>query len=597
MTTPKLTESIIRARADRQTFERGQTLHRNHAIANPTIQGSTLKGECAGTQAPYYTVRVELDGGGVRTASCTCPDARGVSCKHIVALLLAYVDKPGQFAQRKEPQELLAGLTREQMLALLTKLLHERPELSDWLETSLTHAAQKAQAAKPKQVDTSAYRRRVRGIMHSLDRMRPSEAYWHVGGVTNQLGEVETTALEFLNAGDAESALQILLALVDESSDGFDYIDDSDGELASFFDSVGETLAEVILSMELDEDRREDLVSDLDEAQSQLSDYGVDGLGVAIAAARYGWNALPSEERLEKDDADDDEWDDDDDEFETSYLASSWRAENAEEVLTRVKLNILERQGRRDEFLALCLKTGAHGRYALKLCELERAPEAVKYALKHFVLADDALKLAQWLREAGLLDEAIKLGERGLQLGGSKAALGEWLGPIQEAQGRTKQALEAWQTVFRERPSLTAYQTLKRLAGARWKSLKPELMAVLEKGYDRQALVEILLFEQDWDAACKIADEKHAYYTIVRTVADALIPHRPEWVIRACKKQADELIAKTQSKYYGHAADWLRKVKAAYAQLGRTAEWEKYLAKLKEEYRRRPALQAQLRSL
>jgi uncharacterized Zn finger protein len=205
--------------------------------------------------------------------------------------------------------------------------------------------------------------------------------------------------------------------------------------------------------------------------------------------------------------------------------------------------------------------------------------------------------LAQSLRESGHLDESLKIGERGLKLGGSKAALGSWLGPIEEAQGRAAQALEAWQAAFHSSPSLAVWQTVKRLAGARWKRLKPELMASLEKGYNHQALAEVLIEEQEWDAAVKVADERTHDYRLVATVADALIAHRPEWVIRASVKQSDALIVKTQSKYYPHAAEWLRRAKAAYAQMGQTGEWQKYLSKLKEQYSRRPALMAQLKGL
>ena len=110
---------------------------------------------------------------------------------------------------------------------------------------------------------------------------------------------------------------------------------------------------------------------------------------------------------------------------------------------TRAKLNVLERQGRTDDYLALCLRAGEHLRYALKLLELGRPREAVSHALKHLKIADEALTLAQRLRESGQIKEAIRVGERGLRLGERKAALGQWLGPVEEAQGRKKQALEA----------------------------------------------------------------------------------------------------------------------------------------------------------
>jgi uncharacterized Zn finger protein len=224
-------------------------------------------------------------------------------------------------------------------------------------------------------------------------------------------------------------------------------------------------------------------------------------------------------------------------------------------------------------------------------------PEAISYGLKHLTVADEALLLAQRLRESGKLDEAIKVGERGLKLAGRKAALGEWLGPVEETQGRRPQALEAWLAAFSENPSLTTYQTIKRLAGARWGRLKSEVMATFEKFYDKQPLAEVLLFEQEWDGAIKVADQKGAYHTVVETVAEALIPHRPEWVVRASIKQAEDLIGQTKSNLYPAAADWLKRAKAAYAKLGRTSEWQKYLQQLKEQYKRRPALQAHLAGL
>src|SRR5262245_10834152 len=588
MTTIKLTDAIIRASANEKSFARGQELYRSGAISDAAVQGNVLTGRCEGTQSPFYKVRAELDAGCVRSASCDCEYDFGGYCKHIVALLLTYAHKPKQFVVREDVAKRLAELSREQLLALLTDLLEDVPDLSDWLEAALSEpaASRPRKAAAPKRkrkVDTEVYRSRVRGIMHSLDHMRMSEAYWHVGGLTDELRGVEMTAMEFLNAGDAETAFRILMTLLEESHDGFDYIDDSNGELGGYLDDLGKTLAEVVLSLDLDEDQREDILSDIDEIHDKLSNYGVDGLKVAIAAAQYGWGELPQEaqgQRVEEDDVD--RW---------------YRPKPLSQILTDAKLNVLERQGRTDEYLALCLKSGEHLRYALKLVSLRRMAEAVKYALEYLAKADDALKLAQALRESRHYAESLKIGERGLKLGGSKASFGEWLGPIEEARGRTAQALEAWEAAFHDLPSLATWKTIKRLAGSRWKRMKPELMASLERGDDQQTLAEVLIEEQEWDAAIKVADKQTYDYRLVATVADALIKHRPEWVIRASVKQADELIAKTQSKYYAHAANWLRRAKAAYAQLGRNGDWQRYLSELKEQYKRRPALMAKLNGL
>jgi uncharacterized Zn finger protein len=612
MSTFKLTETIIRATANEKSFARGQELYRSGAISDAAIQGNTLTGLCEGAQSPFYKVRAELDGGGIRAASCSCDYNFDGYCKHIVALLLAYSHKPKQFAVRKDPADLIAKLDREQLAALLIKLMRESPELYDTVEAAMAAPSAagkgKTRAAKRKKVDVEPYRRRVRSLMRSSGY----DNYGYAGGLASELGVIEKTAMEFLDVGDAETALRILLTLLEESRDCFESVDDSDGDLGDYFGGLGETLAEVILSLDDDGRPRAELLRDLEKIDRNFSDYGVDGMEVAIAAAKYGWESKLPDSQAERpvaatdDEWDDDEHDDDDDGDEDdgevfttsgSLQFGRYGRESVVQALTRAKLNVLERQERTDEYLALCLQTGAHLRYAQKLVMLGRAPDAVKYAQKQFEAADDALKLAQQLREAGKLEEALGIGEHGLKLGGGKSALGAWLGPMEEVQGRTEQALEAWQAAFHSSPSLAVWQTIKRLAGTRWQQLKPELMASLEKHYSRQPLVEVLLEEQEWDGAMAVADKEKYDYRLVATVADALIVHRPEWVVRASIKQAEVLIEKTQSKYYPYAADWLRRAKGAYAEMGRSGEWRKYLTNLKEQYRRRPALMAQLDKL
>lgn len=88
MASPTLTEASIRAGATGKSFARGLELFRRGAVSQTAIQGDTISGVCEVTETPFYTVRAELDGGGVRSASCTCPYEFGGYCKHIVAPLL-----------------------------------------------------------------------------------------------------------------------------------------------------------------------------------------------------------------------------------------------------------------------------------------------------------------------------------------------------------------------------------------------------------------------------------------------------------------------------------------------------------------------------
>src|SRR5436853_6358045 len=98
MPTAKLTESIVQTLATPESFGRGREYYEAGAIFNAVIQGDSLLGECEGSSAPSYQVRIELDNAGIRQAECTCPYDWGGFCKHIVALLLTYLHDRKQFA-------------------------------------------------------------------------------------------------------------------------------------------------------------------------------------------------------------------------------------------------------------------------------------------------------------------------------------------------------------------------------------------------------------------------------------------------------------------------------------------------------------------
>jgi len=607
MSLPKITESMIRAGANPESFRRGEEYHREGAISNTNIQGTLLSGECAGTYAPYYRVQVELDEAGIADASCTCLYEYGGYCKHIVALLVAYMRHPKSFTVRKAPEELLADLDHNDLTAILTKLIQEQPDLYDRIKAMIS-APSKSKKQRKKKVDIEVYRRHILGIVHSLDGMRMSEVYWHVGGLANQLREVQDSAMKFLEAGDAESALEILLALLEEASRGIEYIDDSDGELGGFVGDLGTALAEAVLSMELSQVERDRLVRRLEKLIDYADDYGMEGnLDIAVQAAKYGWGDIPEKMNpLQRtihqvaDDNDLDDWDndedwDEEDEFELRELG--FPVVSGLDDLTEAKLNVLDRQGRTEEYLALCKKEKRHLRYTLKLCDLKQTEDAVKHAKKHLTTAEETLAVSRRLRESRLVAEAIEIGEYGLKLNGSKASLGEWLGPVEEAQGRTKQALTAWLATFGEHPSLETYKTIKRLVGSGWKRLRPEVMAKLRRSYDKQVLTEVYLLEEEWDEAIKVAEGRDTWYPVVETVADGVMRHRPEWVVRISLKHAERLMSEPKSKNYPIAAAWLRRAKQAYKLLGKTDEWHKYLRETKEKYKRRPALQNQLARL
>lgn len=586
----QLTEAIIRALCTPQSFERGRQYYRSGAIYNTAQQGNILIGESEGSSAPSYRLRVELDEGGVRSASCTCPYGMGGYCKHVVALLLAYLYEPEEFIQRVSVNDLLADLNRDELAELIVNMVSRDPVLYDWLEIAIpaARASEKSGGAQTKgkrktQVSAQAYQRRVRNILHSLDGYRMSQVYWMMGDLVNQLGQVAESADMFLESGDAEAALTILMTLLKEVSDSYGQFDDSDGELGGFISALGEPLAEAILSADLSEAESKQIGGELKPIVEETSDYGIDGLEVAVMALEQGWTQTEGGE----------DWEDDE----------GWRDEDEEEWygevdLTQAKLNVLERQGRVEEYLDLCQQAGEHRRYSLKLLDLGRKDEAMLIALNRLTNAMDTQVVAQQLRNLGHVQEAIVVGERGLSLSGHKHSLGTWLGPLAEAQGRTNLAIQAYLAAYTSMPSIELYQTVKRLAGLGWDEIRPKMMEPLQGSTYSDVLVDVYLLEGDWESAIHVADQAGYWaYRLIEKVADSVLPHRPDWVIQVSIKQAEGLIEKTQSKYYSAAGRWLAKAKKAYLLSGQEAEWQDYLTRLKTTYARRPALQAELRKL
>ena len=573
----KITESALKSLSSPESYARGYKLYQSNAVFDTFRQGDLLIGKCEGSSAPFYQIHVQLDEGGIQEASCTCPYDWGGYCKHIIALVLTYIHNPDTFIEQKNIEELLGQLDKGDLVHLITKMVDQSPDLYSWLQTAIPAVSAKSQPAQQRnkrktEVSKMAYKRQIQSILHSPQGYRMSEAYWMMGGMVDQLNHVRDTAYDFLEAEDAQGALVILTTLLTEVGRSFEQFDDSDGELGGFFSELALPLVEAILSADLSKTDRRNLFNELEPVIKELSAYGIDDLDVILAALNLGW----SEEVL--DDQEDYDYD--------------------ETILTEAKLNILERQNRVEEYLKLCLEVGEYRRYILKQIELGDFEKAKEVAWKTLTQASDALVIAKALRDAGHLPDALHLAEKGLDLDGSKHALGTWLGPIEESQGQIDKAIQAYQVAFTSLPSLELYSILKKLSGANWENLRLILMQVLQVSHRTDVLVDVYLCEEEWDKAISIADKAGEWnYSLIQKVVDAVLPFRPDWVIQASRKQAEGLIAKTQSKYYAIAASWLAKMKQAYLASGRKEEWSSYLDELKNTYSRRPALQAELRKL
>lgn len=596
MSEPNLTEAAIRSLTTSQSFSRGEEYYRAGAVLDLERRGDTLLAQVEGSSYEPYDVTIKLDAGGIVQAHCTCPYDWGGYCKHIVAVLLTYVRQPTKIQERPPVAALLADLDRDALIGLLTALLDEHPYLADWVEAQVAIRQRQPEAerqpeaaARPRQrrtpLDPTPFRRQVHNILHSLDYMRPSEAYWHTGGMVSQLREVIQQAQPFLEAGDGRNALVILEAVAEVYVDRWFEFDDSDGELGGLFADFGPAFAEAILSADLSPEECAAWAEKLTAWQGEIARYGVDeGFDVAIAAAVQGWDYPPLQRAMQGHITELGAWEGE----------APWYADD----LAVARLNVLERQGRTDEYLNLAEAEGQTTRYVTMLVKLGRSQEAVDYGLQYLATTDDALALAQALREHQMSQLALQVAEHGLALWGQTTTLARWLRDFAAGLGETELALKAARTAFTTSPTLADYQAVQPLAGTAWPQVKGDLLKRLATTSYTRAKIDIYLHEGMVDEAVQAIDEGSYFgYDTLERVVDAAWESHPDWVICQCKRQAEPIMDRGQSKYYHHAVRWLGKARQAYLAAGRADEWRAYLESLIAKHNRKYSLRPQLEAL
>jgi hypothetical protein len=190
--------------------------------------------------------------------------------------------------------------------------------------------------------------------------MSGSEAYYHVGAVLGELGDLVERAWEGIRMDDGRNALAILEAITEEYLDEWEILDGSDGESGEFFNTLGAAFTEAILTADLSKEERDGWMKKLDEWQMAVDDYGIeDAFLAAQEAAARGWDDPPLQAIFQgrTEDAaieDDDDFEGDEDLEEDEEDEDSDYADE----LTRARLHLLERRGQWQQYLNLAKATG-----------------------------------------------------------------------------------------------------------------------------------------------------------------------------------------------------------------------------------------------
>ncbi|MGH9176105.1 MAG: SWIM zinc finger family protein, partial [Vicinamibacterales bacterium] len=352
-----------------------------------------------------YTVRVTVRDGDVVDATCTCLYHYGGWCKHIVAALLAAGEHPERVEERPSLTARLSALSQDELLTLLQRLIEREPEFAAAIERSLPVVA--IEAGNPDAVpavDPAAIKARIGQSLHGLDRMRPSQAYWHVGGVVGDVRQELEPARALLDADQARAALDLLRAVTDAWSEQWTWLDDSDGEASGLFYEIEPLLIEALLAAGLSRSELNAWADRIEAWIAQNSDYGAEAFYEALAAARNGWDephllAVLNGESDVLEGPDDPELEESD-------------------TMIAIRLRVLARHGQDDEALRLAAAAGHVAAYTLALIRRGQIDAAEKYALSRMTEPAEAREIAGAFQAAEVIDSALRVGERGLSLAG-----------------------------------------------------------------------------------------------------------------------------------------------------------------------------------
>lgn len=621
-----ISDDDIQEMTDSGSFSRGRTYFRQGAIVDPVLTGDTISAGCWGSETNPYRVQATLARKDAkdrvpRDCDCTCP--RGGFCKHIVALLLTWIDDPAAFEERLPLRESLAGRSKDDLIAIIERMVEHDPELHRLAELPVVGGTS-AGAPNATRVDPKAIARQVNAIF----RMPRRDSWHETREVARDLEGVLRTGDDFASAGAWASAAVVFTTMTEPVLSQYNHVDDSDGDLAVVIIKLDAGLARCLDAQAAlpDSDRlpaalRNNVLQAIFHlwrfdiygiGGADLSQKGPEALARAATDAEreevLGWlRDLRAQRQHEP---------------EVSGFSGNWqrRAAVGFEVVLKEEAGLAP-----DELLALYRDNEMWADTAWLLLKQGQITDAVAVASRHLTRSYELLPFATAVRDLGgkNIDVAIDLvdarlweseGENPREDDGLRA----WLEDSYAKHGSPAKALEIARRRFAAMPSFNAYQDVRQatampdLEDGAWLPIRDELLGVMRNRQAWGDLVRIALDEGDLPAALAALAEldkrstvrtygystTYAWFTgLDIQVAEVAEAEMPDEAIRLYRRAAGQAIEGRGRGNYQQAAEYLARVKRILSANGRAAEWPPIIAEIRAENKRLRALKEELDAL
>src|SRR5260370_4355232 len=218
-----LSEADIEAVSDDARLRKGYDDYFQHAIVEPTLSESVLRGFCHSSSGSPYRVEATLLPAGDKSthkvvyAGCSCP--RGGFCKHLVALLLTWINQRERFVVRSGLMARLEEKSREELLALLEQLVQRQLDIEPMVEL-LTELP----LATPAQGKNRPGRGKERTLDPSTIQSQVDSAFYNAGEgwgaasrVAAELERLYDIGKSFAEAGEWANAQGVYATVAEET--------------------------------------------------------------------------------------------------------------------------------------------------------------------------------------------------------------------------------------------------------------------------------------------------------------------------------------------------------------------------------------------
>ena len=631
MNIPSLTEAKIKNMAEKKIFRRGLDYFKTDAVFDIRLSGKTVEAFVEGSHRHPYKIKIELENNNIKGRPfCSCPFAEDSDvCKHIVAALLVIAKTPEAVRKTKSLSDLIEGLDKKNLKQLLKTLVKEErrlllPLVEDFVD-SLPAAknGKKPSASKSQTKNGGEAARQMRAVANIISvGAEPYSCdyyydYYHGDDMSpgdeavEEILDLIEDARRLISKGRGEEAIEKLRGIAEGYVRGWKTLNDPCDPDAPF-DELEDSLSEAVLSSKISENTKQSLQKSVTGWISRLKDIEYPFAGTVLAL-KEGWSDEALVKRLEGKKQPEKNEKTNPKSIPLPFMGKMQPEKNGktnpsnaysgrespEKRLSKIRLKILQREKRFQEYMNLAWAEGLVMEFISMKIETGCFQEALKAAKERLRKGGQIFEVFEKLKKAKALKEALEMGRVGLKFTDSSNTLSDQVSALASKSGDHQLAFLAAQKAFLDHPSLDRYNRItylsKRAGDAYMRKAKADCLKTLrdEKNlYSDLEKAKILIQENLFDEAVRDSArfDKETCLFVMKKGLD----HNPQWVTQEALRRAKAVIDEGKAKYYGGAIDWLRQAKKACLKKGGTKSWAKVLAKIRADYGRRPKLMSLL---